>query len=105
MLMAFLHGFPEIVYLWRHQMVVVANAGFRAIAPDYRGYGLSDIPPEPENTTFACIVTDLVPILDHLGVNKSSCNATFMLESSGVVSILYLCNFVSCSISVTVGVD
>ncbi|XVF25835.1 hypothetical protein REPUB_Repub13aG0248000 [Reevesia pubescens] len=66
----FLHGFPEIWYSWRHQMVAVANAGFRAIAPDYRGYGLSDIPPEPEKTTFADIVADLAAILDHLGVNK-----------------------------------
>ncbi|XWS15717.1 hypothetical protein CRYUN_Cryun34aG0026000 [Craigia yunnanensis] len=66
----FLHGFPEIWYSWRHQMVAVANAGFRAIAPDYRGYGLSDIPPEPEKTTFADIVAHLVAILDSLGVNK-----------------------------------
>ncbi|KAK2973959.1 hypothetical protein RJ640_030138 [Escallonia rubra] len=33
----FLHGFPEIWYSWRHQMIAVANAGFRAIAPDLRG--------------------------------------------------------------------
>ncbi|KAB1227441.1 Bifunctional epoxide hydrolase 2 [Morella rubra] len=42
----FLHGFPEIWYTWRYQMIALANAGFRAIAPDYRGYGLSDVPPE-----------------------------------------------------------
>ncbi|KAL4309952.1 hypothetical protein GQ457_01G019600 [Hibiscus cannabinus] len=66
----FLHGFPEIWYSWRHQMVAVANAGFRTLAPDYRGYGLSDIPPEPEKATFVDIVTDLVAILDHLGVTK-----------------------------------
>ncbi|KVG43318.1 Epoxide hydrolase-like protein [Cynara cardunculus var. scolymus] len=46
----FFHGFPEISYTWRHQMIAVANAGYRAIAPDYRGYGLSDIPAEPEKT-------------------------------------------------------
>ncbi|KAG7033885.1 Bifunctional epoxide hydrolase 2 [Cucurbita argyrosperma subsp. argyrosperma] len=40
----FLHGFPEIWYSWRHQMIAVASAGFRAIALDYRGYGLSDSP-------------------------------------------------------------
>ncbi|XP_022720496.1 uncharacterized protein LOC111278198 [Durio zibethinus] len=66
----FLHGFPEIWYSWRHQMLAMASAGFRAIAPDYRGYGLSDIPPEPEKTTFADIDADLVAILDHLGVDK-----------------------------------
>ncbi|GKV45850.1 hypothetical protein SLEP1_g52885 [Rubroshorea leprosula] len=32
----FLHGFPEIWYSWRHQMVAVADAGFRAVAPDYK---------------------------------------------------------------------
>jgi pimeloyl-ACP methyl ester carboxylesterase len=44
----FLHGFPEIWYSWRHQMLAVAAAGYRAIAPDCRGYGLSDQPPEDE---------------------------------------------------------
>ena len=33
------HGFPEIAYSWRHQMPALAGAGFRAIAPDMRGYG------------------------------------------------------------------
>lgn len=32
-------------YSWRHQMVAVASAGYRAIAMDFRGYGLSDQPP------------------------------------------------------------
>ncbi|PIN16314.1 Soluble epoxide hydrolase [Handroanthus impetiginosus] len=40
----FLHGFPKIWYSWRHQMVVVAKAGFRAIAMDYKGYELYDPP-------------------------------------------------------------
>ncbi|KAG6534345.1 hypothetical protein ZIOFF_008231 [Zingiber officinale] len=66
----FLHGFPEIWYSWRHQMIAVAEAGFKAIAPDYRGYGLSDQPPEPESTTWEDIVTDLVAILDLLSIPK-----------------------------------
>ncbi|KAI9176483.1 hypothetical protein LWI28_003391 [Acer negundo] len=48
----FLHGFPEIWYSWRQQMIAVAKAGYRAIAIDFRGYGLSDHSPEPEKTTF-----------------------------------------------------
>ncbi|GKC58424.1 epoxide hydrolase [Tanacetum coccineum] len=48
----FLHGFPEIWYTWRHQMLVVADAGFRAIAQDFRGYGLSESP-APEKAIFA----------------------------------------------------
>ena len=39
-----LHGFPEGWYSWRHQLVVLAAAGFRAVAPDQRGYGRTDRP-------------------------------------------------------------
>ena len=38
------HGFPELAYSWRHQLPALAEAGFRAIAPDQRGYGASDKP-------------------------------------------------------------
>ncbi|KAK1426596.1 hypothetical protein QVD17_15272 [Tagetes erecta] len=66
----FLHGFPEIWYTWRHQMVAVANAGFRAIAPDFRGYGLSDPPAEPEKATFTDMINDTAAILDSLDISK-----------------------------------
>lgn len=66
----FLHGFPEIWYSWRHQMIAVANAGFRAIALDYRGYGLSDSPAEPSKTTYNDLITDLLQILDTLHIPK-----------------------------------
>ncbi|KAJ6416565.1 hypothetical protein OIU84_002426 [Salix udensis] len=66
----FLHGFPEIWYSWRHQMICLAGAGFRAIAPDYRGYGLSDPPPVPEKTTFGDLISDLLAILDFLEITK-----------------------------------
>ncbi|PIN12654.1 Soluble epoxide hydrolase [Handroanthus impetiginosus] len=66
----FLHGFPEIWYSWRHQMTAVADAGFRAIAPDFRGYGLSEKPPEPEKTTFRDLVDDLLAMLDKLDIPK-----------------------------------
>lgn len=66
----FLHGFPEIWYSWRHQMIAVAEAGFRAIAPDLRGYGLSDQPSEPESTTWEDLVADLLGILDSLSIPK-----------------------------------
>lgn len=66
----FFHGFPEISYTWRHQMIAVANAGYRAIAPDYRGYGLSDIPAEPEKTSFADLIADTATILDSLAISK-----------------------------------
>jgi pimeloyl-ACP methyl ester carboxylesterase len=66
----FLHGFPEIWYTWRHQMLAVAAAGYRAIAPDSRGYGLSDQPPEDEVATWENLVADVLGILDALSIPK-----------------------------------
>lgn len=51
-------------------MIALAKAGFRAIAPDYRGYGLSDPPPEPEKATYGDIINDLVGILDSLQITQ-----------------------------------
>ena len=45
------HGFPELGYSWRHQIPALAAAGFRAIAPDQRGYGASDRPSRSTRTT------------------------------------------------------
>ncbi|GAA0146884.1 hydrolase [Lithospermum erythrorhizon] len=67
----FLHGFPEIWYSWRHQMVAVAKSGFRVIAPDYRGYGLSDIPSQPEKTTYADVISDLISLMDSFSISKA----------------------------------
>ena len=61
--MLFLHGFPEIWYSWRHQMLAVAAAGYRAVALDWRGYGLSDQPSEPEAASYDDLVEDLLAIL------------------------------------------
>ncbi|KAF6989224.1 hypothetical protein CFC21_006572 [Triticum aestivum] len=66
----FLHGFPEIWYTWRHQMLAVAAAGYRAIAPDSRGYGLSDQPPEDVEATWEDLVADVLAILDALSIQK-----------------------------------
>jgi pimeloyl-ACP methyl ester carboxylesterase len=44
-LVLLLHGFPEFWWSWRHQLVALGAAGFRAVAPDLRGYGASDKPP------------------------------------------------------------
>ncbi|TXG55190.1 hypothetical protein EZV62_020446 [Acer yangbiense] len=67
----FLHGFPGIWYSWRHQMIAVAKAGYRAIAIDFRGYGLSDHSPEPEKTTFNDLADDVVALLDSLSISKT----------------------------------
>ncbi len=44
-LVLLLHGFPQFWYAWRHQMVALAEAGYRAAAMDLRGFGASDKPP------------------------------------------------------------
>lgn len=67
----FLHGFPEIWYSWRHQMQAVAAAGYRAIAPDSRGYGLSDQPPAHEEASWEDLVADVLGILDALSIPKA----------------------------------
>lgn len=51
-------------------MIAVANAGFRAIAPDFRGYGLSQQPAEPAKTTFKDLIDDLLVMLDVLEIPK-----------------------------------
>lgn len=66
----FWHGFPEIWYSWRHQMIALADAGFRAISFDYRGYGLSDAPPEPEKATISDLLNDVLAIVDALALPK-----------------------------------
>jgi pimeloyl-ACP methyl ester carboxylesterase len=66
----FLHGFPEIWYSWRHQMLAVAAAGYRTVAPDWRGYGLSDQPPEAEAASYEDLQEDLLALLDALSVPK-----------------------------------
>ncbi|XP_038905064.1 epoxide hydrolase A-like [Benincasa hispida] len=66
----FLHGFPELWYSWRHQLLFLASKGFRAIAPDLRGFGDSDVLPSPSSYTPHHIVGDLIGLLDHLGIDQ-----------------------------------
>lgn len=66
------HGFPELWYSWRHQIPALAAAGFRAIAPDLRGYGGSDKPHAIEAYDIHHLVGDLVGLLDALGIAKTT---------------------------------
>jgi pimeloyl-ACP methyl ester carboxylesterase len=58
------HGFPESWYSWRHQIGALAAAGFRAVAPDMRGYGKSDRPEAIDQYTIFHLVGDVVGLLD-----------------------------------------
>jgi pimeloyl-ACP methyl ester carboxylesterase len=70
-LVLFCHGWPESWYSWRHQMAAVAAAGYRAVAPDMRGYGGTDAPPSPEQYTMLHHVGDLVGLLKALGAEQA----------------------------------
>ena len=61
------HGFPETSHAWRHQLGALARAGFHAIAPDLRGYGLSECPTAFGQYTTLDVVGDLVALVDVLG--------------------------------------
>jgi len=66
------HGFPELWYSWRHQLQALAEAGFRAIAPDQRGYGDSDAPEPVSAYSVHHLVGDLTGVLDELGVETAT---------------------------------
>jgi soluble epoxide hydrolase/lipid-phosphate phosphatase len=66
----FCHGFPELWFSWRHQIDALAQAGFRAIAPDQRGYGETDCPQPAEAYRATELVKDIVGMLDALGIEK-----------------------------------
>lgn len=66
----FLHGFPELWYSWRHQMLSLSSLGYRSIAPDLRGYGDTDAPPSAASYTALHVVGDLVALLDALALDR-----------------------------------
>nr|AAO27849.1 soluble epoxide hydrolase [Euphorbia lagascae] len=66
----FLHGFPDLWYSWRHQLLYLSSVGYRCIAPDLRGYGDTDAPPAINQYTVFHILGDLVGLLDSLGIDQ-----------------------------------
>lgn len=70
-LILLLHGFPEIWYAWRHQLTHLAHQGYHAVAPDLRGYGDSDSPPNPNSYTVMHLVGDIIGLLDHFGEQQA----------------------------------
>jgi pimeloyl-ACP methyl ester carboxylesterase len=64
----FLHGFPELAFSWRYQLPALAAAGYRAIAPDQRGYGQTACPAGIDNYTAEHLIGDVEGLLDALGL-------------------------------------
>ncbi|WP_236652218.1 alpha/beta fold hydrolase [Streptacidiphilus neutrinimicus] len=69
-LVMLLHGFPECWYSWRHQLPALAAAGYRAVAPDQRGFGRSDAPEPVEAYTLPHMVGDVVTLTRALGASR-----------------------------------
>jgi pimeloyl-ACP methyl ester carboxylesterase len=67
-----LHGFPELAFSWRHQLPALAAAGFRAIAPDQRGYGMSDVPPAVGDYRMEVLIADIEGLLDALWLESAT---------------------------------
>ena len=67
----FLHGWPELSISWRGQLPVFGALGFRAIAPDMRGYGRSDVPQRHEDYALELVVTDMIELIDSIGAEKA----------------------------------
>lgn len=70
-LLIFVHGWPELSTSWRHQLPVFAGLGFRAIAPDMRGYGRSSVYREHAAYAQREVVTDMLELLDELGRERA----------------------------------
>jgi pimeloyl-ACP methyl ester carboxylesterase len=66
-----LHGFPELAYSWRHQLPALAASGYRAIAPDQRGYGASSKPEGVSNYTIQELTADVIGLLDALDIQQA----------------------------------
>ena len=65
------HGFPELAYSWRFQIPVLAEAGFRVIVPNQRGYGETDKPEPVEAYDMRHLCGDLIGLMDTLDIEKA----------------------------------
>ena len=71
-LVLLLHGFPQFWYEWRHQIPVLVEAGFRVVAPDMRGYNLSDKPPSVRALRIELLARDVERLILASGERTAS---------------------------------
>ncbi|NIP94964.1 MAG: alpha/beta hydrolase, partial [Akkermansiaceae bacterium] len=70
-LIIFVHGWPELSHSWRHQLSTFGRLGFRAVAPDMRGYGRSTVYTRHEDYGQERVVGDMLALLDRLGRERA----------------------------------
>ena len=85
----FIHGFPELWYTWRHQILALSSLGYRAVAPDLRGYGDSDSPDSISSYSIMHIIGDLVALVESLGVKQ----VFVVAHDWGAIIAWSLCSF------------
>jgi len=71
-LVILLHGFPEFWYGWKKQISPLAKVGFRVVAPDQRGYNLSDKPPAVSDYCLDHLAADVVGLIDAFGREQAT---------------------------------
>jgi pimeloyl-ACP methyl ester carboxylesterase len=71
-LVVLLHGFPEFWYSWRWQIPALAEAGFRVLAPDLRGYNLSEKPGGVQSYRIDALTADVIGLIRHAGARRAS---------------------------------
>ncbi|HEX5706573.1 MAG TPA: alpha/beta fold hydrolase [Pyrinomonadaceae bacterium] len=70
-LVVLLHGFPECWYSWRHQLKAL-GARYRVVAPDLRGYNLSDKPKRVSDYRVEKLVDDVTGLIRHFGAREAA---------------------------------
>ena len=66
-----LHGFPELGFSWRHQLPLLASLGYRAWAPDLRGYGQTDRPQGLDQYAIEDLLEDVGALIDASGARET----------------------------------
>jgi len=70
-LFVLLHGFPEGAESWTRQIDAIARAGALAVAPDMRGYGKTDAPPQVEDYRLDALVEDTAQVIKAFGRERA----------------------------------
>lgn len=88
-LILLLHGFPELWYSWRHQILDLSSLGYHVVAPDLRGYGDSEAPTSISAYSCVNVVGDIVGLINVLGAEE----AFVVAHDWGAIVAWYLCLF------------